>query len=72
MDLDVRQCGGIGREVGPQSSHVRQLPGLQSGGKLVGQFALAAALMGEREQIVMTRQAWRSGRRIRSASKVRR
>lgn len=51
VDLDLRQCGGIGREVGPQSGHVRQLPGLQSGGKLVGQFALAAALMGEREQI---------------------
>ena len=46
-DHDVGQFGRIGREVGPQRRHVRQLPSLKSGGKFVGQFALAAALVRE-------------------------
>lgn len=50
-DHDVGQFGRIGREVGPQRGHVRQLPGLKRGGKFVGQFALAAPLVGERQQI---------------------
>ena len=49
--IDVRQLRWIGREVCAQGRHVRQLRWRRRcGGERLGQFGLAAALMGEREQ----------------------
>ena len=48
---DLRQAGGIGRELGAQPSEVGQLADVQVGGELTGEFGLAAALVRQRQQI---------------------
>ena len=48
---NVGQPGGIGREAIPQGGHVGQLLCLQTDGELIGQFALAATLVGHGEKL---------------------
>lgn len=69
---DVGQPEGIPREPFPQGGHVGQSTRLKRGGQLIGQFALAAALVRRGESSTMVRQACCSGRRSMSMSKVRR
>jgi len=47
---DLRHAGRIGREVRAQPYEIGQLAGVQVGGKLTGEFALAAALAGLAEE----------------------
>ena len=52
VDDDVAAArAGSGAKRAPQGGDVGQLPGLQIGGEQIGEFGLAAALMGQGEQV---------------------
>ena len=51
MDDDFGKGGGIRREAGAQRRDVGQLVRREIGGEQCGEFGLAAALMGERQEI---------------------
>ena len=51
MHDNLGQCRGIGREAGAQRGDVGKLACREIGGEQRGEFGLAAALMGERQQI---------------------
>ena len=51
MDDDVRQVGGIRCEACAQPAEIGQSAGVEIGGEQIGEFGLAAALVGERQQI---------------------
>ena len=51
VDDDVRHARRIGREVGAEGGDVGQPAGLQIGGEKIGEFGLAAAVVGQGEQV---------------------
>ena len=65
VDDHVRRARRIGREVGADGAHVGQPPGLQIGSEKIGEFGLAAAVVGQGEQVDHDAAGLLSGSRCR-------